>query len=155
MDNKILRRNWLWAGFILLSALPGRAAVADFTGTWKLDAGRSQFGRIPPPPAILDRVSQSPTEITVHRDRGGESVVIHIPLDSSSRENAIRGMSMKTHGRLTPETLVVDYDGKRAGGAVHSEERWSVSPDGKTLTVKRHLVSPQGETDQTLVFAKQ
>jgi hypothetical protein len=127
------------------------AAGADFSGTWKMDAKQSDFAQLPGPSSITDRVTQQPAEIVVNRDRDGEPVVIHIPLDGSERENTMRGMVSKTRGHLAGDALIVNYDSARA----HSEERWTKSPDGRILTVKRHLSSPRGDTDQTIVMVRQ
>jgi hypothetical protein len=38
---------------------------------------------------------------------------------------------------------------------VTSEATWTLSPDGKTLTIAVHFASPMGETDQKFVMEKQ
>ncbi len=143
----------LFACAVLVSTavLQMSAAGPDFAGTWKLDAQKSDFGQLPSPSAITDRVTQHPGEILINRDRDGEAVVIRVPLNESERENTIRGMSTKTRGRLNGDVLVINYETSRN----KSEEHWSKSPDGSILTVKRHLSSPRGETDQTLVMVRQ
>lgn len=45
---------------------------------------------------------------------------------------------------------------QRKGGKVtFTRETWTLSDEGKTLTKSRRVVSPQGVTEQTLVFEKQ
>ena len=116
-----------------------------------MDPKQSDFAQLPAPSSVTDRVTQQAGEIVINRDRDGEPVVIHVPLDGSERENTMRGMVSKTRGHLAGETLIINYDSARA----HSEERWTKSADGRILTVKRHLSSPRGDTDQTLLMVRQ
>jgi hypothetical protein len=41
------------------------------------------------------------------------------------------------------------------GADVTLNDRWSLSADGKTLTIQRHVTSPMGETDRKIVLEKQ
>jgi hypothetical protein len=41
------------------------------------------------------------------------------------------------------------------GAELKFHEIWSLSPDGKMMTVNNHIVAPQGEFDLVLVFDKQ
>lgn len=127
----------------------------DLSGTWKLDAAKSDFGPFHGPDSMTDRIEQKAGELTVHRDRAGEPVVIRIPLDGSERSNEIRGSAMKTTGRWDGNTLVIEYTGQQRGKPAKSEERWTVEPDGKTLKVVRQLSGAQGSTEQTLLMMKQ
>lgn len=51
--------------------------------------------------------------------------------------------------------LVFDTKGSFGGNDYTSKDRWSLSSDGKTFTITRHLSSSMGETDVKEVFAKQ
>jgi hypothetical protein len=145
--------------FLILAALscdPVRAAgPPDISGTWKLDAAKSDFGPFPGPSSMTDRIEQQPGEITVNRDRAGDPVVIHIPLDGTERTNDLRGNSMKTTAHWDGGTLVIDYNGQQRGKPAKSEEHWTPSPDGKTMKVVRQLSGPQGAMEQTLLMVKQ
>jgi hypothetical protein len=35
------------------------------------------------------------------------------------------------------------------------KDRWTLAPDGKTLTMSRHVKGPLGASDQTLIFTKE
>jgi hypothetical protein len=104
---------------------------------------------------MTDRIEQQSAEIVINRDRAGEPVVIHIPLDGSERTNDIRGNTMKTSAHWDGVTLVIDYNGQQRGRPAKSEERWTVAQDGKTMKVVRQLSGPQGATEQTLFMVKQ
>jgi hypothetical protein len=145
--------------FVTLAALSCGSIHAadhpDLSGTWKLDASKSDFGPFPGPSSMVDRIEQKTGEVTVNRDRAGEAVVLHIPLDGTPRSNEIRGVATQTTGRWDGNTLVIDYSGQQRGRPAKSEERWTVSADGKTMQVVRQLSGAMGSTEQTLLMVKQ
>ena len=120
-----------------------------------MDPSRSDFGMLPKVSALTDRIRQEESELIIERTREGQDLVIHIPLDGSQKDNDILGMAMKTSGHWDGDTLTVDFSGMRRGNQVTYKERWTLLPDGKTFQVARHLTSPRGETDQTLLMVKQ
>lgn len=126
----------------------------DFNGTWKLDASKSDFGPLPGPSQVTDRIAQSDSEVVINRNREGRDSVIHVPLDGSQTENNLRGVNMKTQGRWDGGALIIDFTGQRGGAAAKSEERWTLTPDGKAIKVTRHLSGAQGETEQTLTMVR-
>jgi hypothetical protein len=158
-DFQLNNLKRLALSFLALAALFCGAIQAadhpDLTGTWKLDAAKSDFGPFPGPASMTDRIQQQSAEIVINRDRGGEPVVIHIPLDGSERTNELRGNAMKTTAHWDGGTLVIDYSGEQRGRPAKSQERWTVAPDGKSITVIRRLSGPQGATAQTLFMVKQ
>ena len=103
--------------FLLLAVLSGvglRAADhPDLTGTWNLDAAKSDFGPFPGPGSMTDHIDQQKSEIIVNRDRAGEPVVIHLPLDGSERTNELRGNAMKTTAHWDGGTLVITKNTSR------------------------------------------
>jgi hypothetical protein len=50
---------------------------------------------------------------------------------------------------------VVETKGSFSGNEFTSKDRWSLSADGKTLNIARHLSSAMGEADMKTVFEKQ
>lgn len=126
----------------------------DFNGTWKMDASRSDFGPLPGPSQLTDRLVQTGAQIVINRNREGRDTVIQVPLDGHPRENVVRGSPMKTQGHWDGRVLVVDFTGERGGSPVKSEERWVLAPDGRSIRVTRHLSGAQGETEQTLTLVR-
>ncbi len=120
-----------------------------------MDPASSNFGMMPKVSSITDQISQTESELVVHRDREGRGVVLHIPLDGTQKDNEVLGTPMKTQAHWDGTVLTVDFSGERSGKPVSYKERWSLAPDRKSLHLNRHLTSPRGETDQTLVMIKQ
>jgi hypothetical protein len=46
------------------------------------------------------------------------------------------------------------FNGPNGEVSISTKETWSLSDDGKTLTVEREQTSPRGTNSSTLVFAK-
>lgn len=155
------RRIVLAALAVMISAVA--ADKPDFTGTWKLDASKSEFGQITPPdkmervidhkdPAVKIKTTQStPT--------GDRSTDTTYTLDGKEqKQESPRGVVL-----FTPkwEGDVVVIDSKRnvtIGGQqveITGVERWSLSDGGKTMTVENKMVMPQGELTMKAVFVKQ
>jgi hypothetical protein len=139
------------AGSLLLSA----ADHPSFIGTWVMDADKSDFGMLPKVAEIRDRITQTGPDLVINRTRDGKEMVIDIPLDGSQKDNDILGNTMKTGSHWDTDVLIVDFTGLRNGRPISYKERWTLASDGKTIEVARHLTSPRGETDQTLLMVKQ
>jgi len=52
-------------------------------------------------------------------------------------------------------TTTRTFNGPMGEVSITTTEEWSLSSDGKTLTVKRESQSPRGSNKSTLVFTKQ
>ncbi len=120
-----------------------------------MDASQSDFGPLPAVSAITDRITQGDKELVIKRTRDGQDLTIRVPLDGSSKDNDILGMTMSTDGHWDGNALLVNFSGTRNGNAVSYKERWTLTADGKTFEVARHLTGRRGSTDQKLVMLKQ
>jgi hypothetical protein len=139
----------------MVSIRVSAAPHPSFTGTWKMDTSQSDFGMLPKVSSITDRITEQGSEIVINRTREGRDVEIHIPLDGSQKDNDIMGNPMKTDAHWDGDVLTVNFVGTRNGKPISYKERWTLAPDGKTYQISRHLTSPRGETDQTLLMVKQ
>ena len=63
-------------------------------------------------------------------------------------------LSAKLDGATLKLTQKRTFSGQMGEVTATSKEDWSLSADGKTLTVKRSLESPMGTNTSTLVFTK-
>ena len=149
---------FLWMVTVCLGAGSAVAFAADhpqFSGAWKLDHDKSDFGEASGPSQVTDSITQTASALTIDRDRDGEKSTIRVPLDGTQSDVKLRNMPMKAQSHWDGTTLVIEYTGSRLGGAIRSEEKWTLSADGKVLTVERHGSSRRGETTQKLLMVKQ
>jgi hypothetical protein len=140
----------------------------DFSGTWKLNNGKSaQDG--PPDRVYVETIVQAPKNIRVSTKAEGVTNVLDgtFPITEKFRiekqGNAYRSTRVYWEGG----TLVLelkDNDSKKDEAKVlfYVRESWTLSPDGKVLTrFRRTLEAPKDAgnrpiiTDQKYVFDKQ
>lgn len=133
------------------------AAPPDFTGEWKLNLSKSDYGPIQqfaPEYMIRTIKHQDPAlHISTHQKgaQGEVTTELNYTTDGKLTENKGSKGSAKWEG----EKLVVDSVRDFQGNELKNHDVWSLSPDGKVMTVNSHLATPQGEFDILFVFDKQ
>jgi len=75
--------------------------------------------------------------------------------DGTEGSNAVLGNPMKYTAKWAGSTLVIDTWGKFGPNEMRLIDKWSLSADGKTMTVLRHYEGNGGPQDQKLLFEKQ
>jgi len=125
---------WALAAFLLMSA-----DKPDFSGLWKIDPGASKTAPAPPPKTLTLTVE--------HRDPGLrvlQRTETGLPREYKYKTNGERTENVSPHDvKLVSEA---NWSGAEltirtgmASGALSAamEDHWSLSKDGKTLTVIR------------------
>ena len=134
-------------------------AKPNFSGEWKLDTAKSQFAPLPAPEKRTDKIAHADPDLKVKTTQSGPNGDVTFDLkyatDGSETTNELRGNPMKSTSKWDGETLVINTKASFGGNDITLADKWSVSGDGKVLTINRHIASPQGELDQTMVFEKQ
>jgi len=126
---------------------------ADFSGTWTLDAAKSD----PPPqgrggggggrgPAGPLEIKQTAAEITI-----GPATY---KLDGSESINEGRGGQAKSKAHWDGAKLVIETARDFQGMAITSKEVRSLSADGKEMTVETAISTPQGDQNRKQVYTK-
>jgi hypothetical protein len=148
----------LLAGLALMAALPAEAQP-NFSGTWKLEVSKSDFGPMPPPTSQLDTIVHKGSNLKVSVQQASQMGDFEwestFTTDGKECSNEIRGNPMKSTVTWDGDTLVFDTKGSFQGSEVTLRDRWTLSTDGKARTIQRHASSSMGEADWKLVFEKQ
>jgi hypothetical protein len=131
----------------------------DFSGEWTLNHEKSKFGENYHAPAKwVDVIRHKEPEISIDRLELGNAGKLTSKLRYSSADsecvNEIRGNSVRSVVRWESETLYLRHVTKFKAAEITLDDRWSLSPDGKTLTVARHFQGPDFTADQQVVFDK-
>jgi hypothetical protein len=160
----------LIVGSILLAG-PAAAQKPDFSGSWKLDQGKSD-----PLPQMAGegrpgggRGMMTPTELfitqlsnrmTVELKSAEQTRTMSFNLDGSPSRNPGMGETemvttstwventIQTKGKNTFKTPMGEF-------TIETTEIRSVSEDGNTMTVDLTVVTPRGTTKRKLVYQKQ
>jgi len=134
-------------------------AKTNFSGDWKLNVSKSEFGPMPPPSSMMGKVTHEDPKLklTVKQsgERGDFEYEMNYSTDGKETTNEMRGNTMKSIAKWDGDELVIETKGAFGDNAVTLQDRMSLSADGKTLTLKRHFSSSMGEADQTYILEKQ
>ncbi len=134
------------------------AQAPNFTGTWKLNAEKSEMGgggggRMGGGMMGEMVVKQTAGELSVTR---GEQTSVY-KLDGSESTNAGMRGETKSKAKVEGATIVIDstssFEGPNGAMTITSKEVWSM--DGSNLVVTTTRTTPRGERTTKMVYDKQ
>jgi hypothetical protein len=142
------------------AATASAGGKANYSGTWKMNVAKSDFGPLPPSNSRTDIITHSDPnlKVAVSDDgaQGKQEYTLNMTTDGKETTNSTGGMDVKNTAAWEGPSLVVGTKLNFQGTDVTVRSVWVLSADGKTLTQTAHLVAGAlGETDQTFVFEKQ
>jgi hypothetical protein len=145
-------------GAILCASLPLLAAP-NFTGSWKLNASKSEFGPMPPPDSMSMKIDHQEPKLAVatkqSRDGNDFESTANYTTDGKECTNEFRGNPRKSTLKWDGDVLVIESKGKFGDNEYTSVEKWTLSADGKTLSIARHMASSMGEMDTKSTLERQ
>ena len=162
-----MMRSALLLGLAL--TLVGGTATAqdhpDFSGTWKLnaiksDAMRGRGGQMGAPRDIILTINQTADELNIEQEVGQNARKLTYYLDGRESTNAgMRGGESKSTAKWDGKKLVIEttatFEGQNGSMTMKSKEVRTLSDDGKTMTVTTTTESPRGTNTRKTVFDKQ
>lgn len=145
---------------VLFAATSATAfAKPNFTGEWKLDADKSNFGPMPPPDKFNLSVKHTDPELEITTDQvdmqGENKSTAKYKTDGSESVNQMRGMDVKSKASWDGDKLKIAAKLDVGGTEITLDQTWILSEDGKTLTNALKINSPQGEFEISYVMKKQ
>jgi hypothetical protein len=147
-------------GTVLALALAVAAQPAskpNFSGEWKLNLEKSQFGALPPPTAMTRKITHAEPSLTIDETQtsplGDQSTTRSYKTDGSAMTFMVQGASVSGSAKWAGNVLEVLSNVEAIG--MSFTDKMSLSPDGKTLTSSVQVTTPQGNMDITVVFEKQ
>ncbi|MEO8029075.1 MAG: hypothetical protein ABI823_21520 [Bryobacteraceae bacterium] len=149
------RRIIVVAALTLALAAMASAQKPNFSGTWKLDPAKSDFGPQPVPDTMSVKVTHDDPKLKIFQSGPQGDSEMAFTTDGKEVTNQMQGMDVKGVAKWEGAALVVDNKLDLGGTEVTFKQTYALSEDGKVLTNKTHIVSPQGEFDMKIVFNKQ
>jgi len=147
------------AGLMLLLCAAMAQAKPNFSGDWKMNATKSDFGQMPAPTSMTQKVTHNDPNLKVVTTRASENgeFTNDAAYTTDGKECINKGRMGETKSTLKwdGDTLVIESKADFQGNAVTITNKWSLSEDGKTLTVNSHFASSMGEGDSKIVYEKQ
>jgi hypothetical protein len=145
----------LTTAVLALAGLPLAAAEhPDITGTWTIDAAKSDFGPMPAPSDLTVTVTASGDDFSVLQKGGGQPD-LELRFNTSGKEvaNELPNGKMTSVHRWEGAVLVGDITFTLADGTkVTFSDRSTYSADGKSMTTERKISGPMGEGQMKMVL---
>jgi hypothetical protein len=152
------RRVVTLAFWALATALPSLAAP-NFSGEWKLNVSKSDFGEMPAPASRVDKITHEGINLAVSskqsREQGEFTSESKYTTDGKECTNTMFGNPFKSVLKWEGDTLVINTKGAFQDNEFTVVAKWTLSGDGKTLTINQHFSSSMGEGDSRVVLEKQ
>lgn len=143
----------------LAAGLVQAAAKTDFSGTWKANPGKSDFGPMPAPDTLVEKIAhEDPTMKVNVAQTGGQGDMTYdmvYTTDGKESVNKVGDNEFKTTLKWEGDDIIADTKGSFEGNDFTAKDRWTLSDGGKTLTVQRHISTAMGEFEMKLVLEKQ
>jgi len=147
-------------GTVLAFAIAGGgqgSAKPNFSGEWKLNLAKSDFGVLPAPSSIRRTITHAEPNLTIVEDQrsdfGDVSNTRKYVTDGTPTTFTSQGAEVKSSATWDDNVLVVVSKVEALGVAF--SDRMMLSPDGKMLVSSIHISSPQGDVDISVAFDKQ
>ncbi len=141
---------------IMMVAAAVASGPPDFSGTWVLNGYRSELAGERPPQSKVQQVVHQGTALTVTIDEISERGTMHgvarYTTDGEEAVNDVLGFPMTSSISWEGAVMIMRTWGRFGNTDIMLIDRWSLSPDGKTLTIARQFQGRGRIVDQTLVF---
>ncbi len=134
-------------------------AKSDFSGTWKANTSKSDFGPMPAPDSVVEKIVHEEPSLKVNIAQvGGQGDMTYdmsYTTDGKESVNKVADNEFKTTLKWDSDDLVAETKGAFDGNEFTAKDRWALSDGGKTMTVTRHITTSMGDFDMKMVFEKQ
>jgi hypothetical protein len=149
-----------FASLIMLAAALPALAKPNFTGNWKLDTSKSAFGEMPAPSSMTIKVTHEEPKVStttsMSSDMGSFDMSANYTTDGKESTNqGFGGATTTSTAKWDGDALSITTKGAFNDSEFTMQDRWTLSEDGKTLTIVRSFKSAMGEGEQKLVLNKQ
>jgi hypothetical protein len=147
--------------YVALSLIAAASAFAqaNLSGNWMLNLAASEYGQFPAPQVMMRTIAQEPNAIRLSTFQKGAQGELNSELRySTDGKPSTNGDSTGT-ARWDGARLVIESTRKVANqgkaNELKSREEWTLSADGKTLTIVTKIELPQqGGFEVKQVFEK-
>jgi hypothetical protein len=145
---------------LFLTAIQAQAAP-NFSGEWKMNNAKSDFGpTAQTAPELLTRSikhNDPVIEISTHQKgaQGEATTQLKYTTDGKECVNKLPQGDAKGTAKWQGVNLVIESTRVAQGTEIKARETWTLSEGGKILTILNHVTLPQGELDLKYVFDKQ
>lgn len=151
----------LRSAFILVAAcgLTFAQAKPDFSGEWKMNSEKTNYGMIPKPEKMVRKIEHADPNLSIASTQSGPrgeiSSQLKLVINGKEQINKIGNAEIKITPRWDGAVLRIDSKRPFQDAELVTQEKWMLSEDGKMLTIATHIIAPKGAVDITVVLDKQ
>lgn len=132
------------------------AAKPNFSGEWKVDAAKSDFGDMPAPSSLSMEVDHADPKLVLKEFQSGGPMgemkaELTFTTVGAETKNKVKGADLSSTAQWAGNALKLTT--KMAGG-VTVVETWKLSGGGRSLDILREITSAQGSSTMKLAFTK-
>lgn len=165
--KKVVRKAALFLSVIMFTAITSGAFAGniDFSGDWKLNESKSTLGQFNRAAKTM-KIQGNVESIAIQRvstNRAGEAVTTDekLTFDDKETETTVFGNSKKKSkakwsddGKKLTVKSSIAFDRNGQTMEIKTTEVWTLSDDGKTLTIDSTTESTQGTNTTKMVYDK-
>ena len=146
---------------VLLATCTWAAETPNFSGYWKMDLSKSEFGPQTPPQTAEYVIRHVGATISFNYTQDGKTSRVDLTPDNEERvTSTTEETAVWTKSYWSGNVLVIESREKRRYGTQESNgvgwtSRWSLSADGQELLIERKIHTPDGVIEQHVVCEKQ
>jgi hypothetical protein len=145
-----MTRAWVFA---TLLALP-LAAAPNLSGSWVLNVAKSQYGQFPAPEVMIRQIQYADPALSLSTYQKGAQGEVTTGLKYTTDGMPVVNGENKGSAHWEKNKLVIETSRDYQKATLTQREEWTISADGKTLTIDTHVKLPNGEFDVKQVFEK-
>lgn len=146
---------------VLVAVVCMAAETPNFSGIWKLDLSKSDFGPQTAPQSAEYVVRHVGSTVAFNYTQDGKTTRVDLIPDNQERvTSTTEETAVWTRAYFSGDVLVIESRerrryGTQAANGVGWSSRWSLSPDNGQLIIERKIHTPDGEIAQHVVFDRQ
>jgi hypothetical protein len=156
-----MRKQYLLAAActLVLSLAGAVQAKPNFSGDWKLNSGKSDFGPMPGPEKMDRKITHEDPSFkfsTTQTSPQGETTTdMAYTTDGKPATNKTARGEVTGTAKWDGDVLTIGSKREFQGMEITQNERWTLGEDGKTLTITNKINTPQGDFEIKIVMDKQ
>jgi hypothetical protein len=144
----------------LIAIMPAFAqSRPNFSGTWVMNPDKTDFGVIPKPDKASYVIHHTGPNLAADYTQDGDSRHIEVTTDGEERVTESDDES-ELWTRVSWSGPVLVWEARRRAKPAHDVRpvnwisKWTLSEDGKTLTINRKITAGDRSVDEVMVFDK-
>jgi len=145
---------------LALAAVAQIKPAPNFSGYWKMDAEKSDFGGAPGPASAGYVIRHLGAKLTFDYIQDSHTSRVEITTDGQEHMTDSNDEA-EVWTRAYWDGPVLVFEARQKARPAHPASgikwisRWALSPDGQVLTIDRRITAPQGELHQVIAFNRE